>query len=237
MTSNLYANLEYAIEQVCKEMKSTEAIIDWCNASENDLWNELVSCILGSQVQHEHAQAATKHLVSKEMISIDLLRDDNEKFEKNIQRELNQPIFPPFTEFGGRKYRYPKIKANYIRRTGETIYSNRNSIKKILNTAGDERSARKEIIAYSIGIGPKQASLFLRNVGYAENLAILDTHILRYMSLIGLVPHLLKTVSYLNAYEQIEIILQEHAQDFKEKLSYLDTAIWIVMRACGKEMI
>jgi len=92
-------------------------------------------------------------------------------------------------------------------------------------------------MSVAVGIGPKQASLFLRNIGYAENLAILDTHILKYMKVVGLVPQILKTVSYSPKYEDIERILINYATKFKESLACLDTAIWIVMRSCWKEVI
>jgi thermostable 8-oxoguanine DNA glycosylase len=57
------------------------------------------------------------------------------------------------------------------------------------------------------------------------------------MTVIGLVPKVLKTVSYLPKYESIEGILNNYATKFKESLAFLDTAIWIVMRSCWKEAI
>lgn len=111
------------------------------------------------------------------------------------------------------------------------------SIRRILTSCIDERTARARIMSVAVGIGPKQASLFLRNIGYAENLAILDTHILKYMKVVGLVPQILKTVSYSPKYEDIERILINYATKFKESLACLDTAIWIVMRSCWKEVI
>ena len=238
MINRVFAErLEYAVREVCKEIKKRKNIIDCHDIPEEQLWNELVSCILGSQVQYEHSQCVINYLISEDLLSIKYLLSNGEQFEQNIQSALEKYIPSPLTKTGRIKYRYPRTKANYIRRTGESIYSTSSSIRSILTSCTNERIARIRIISVAVGIGPKQASLFLRNIGYAENLAILDTHILKYMTVIGLVPQILKTVSYLPKYEDIEGILNNYAIKFKESLAYLDTAIWIVMRSCWKEAI
>ena len=238
MINRVFAErLEYAVREVCKEIKKRKNIIDCHDIPEEQLWNELVSCILGSQVQYEHSQCVINYLISEDLLSIKYLLSNGEQFEQNIQSALEKYIPSPLTKTGRIKYRYPRTKANYIRRTGESIYSTSSSIRSILTSCTNERIARIRIISVAVGIGPKQASLFLRNIGYAENLAILDTHILKYMTVIGLVPQILKTVSYLPKYEDIEGILNNYATKFKESLACLDTAIWIVMRSCWKEAI
>ena len=238
MTNNISTErLEYAIGKVCKEIKRRKNIVNWYDMPEEQLWNELVSCILGSQVRYEHSQCIIKYLISENLLSIKNLISNGEHFERNIQSALEKPIPSPLTKTGSIKYRYPRTKANYIRRTGESIYPASSSIRKILTPCIDDRITRTKIMSMAVGIGPKQASLFLRNIGYAKNLAILDTHILKYMTVIGLVPKILKTVSYLPKYEDIEEILNNYATKFKESLDCLDTAIWIVMRSCWKEAI
>lgn len=238
MTNKIFTeHLEYAIGEVCKEIKKRKNIVDWHDIPEEQLWNELVSCILGSQVRHEYLQCVIKYLISEDLLSIKYLLSDGEHFERNIRSALEKSIPSSLTKTGSIRYRYPRTKANYIRRTGESIYSTSSSIRNILISCTNERIARIRIMSVAVGIGPKQASLFLRNIGYAENLAILDTHILKYMTVIGLVPQILKTVSYLPKYEDIEGILNNYAIRFKESLACLDTAIWIVMRSCWKETI
>lgn len=238
MINRIFAErLEYAVGEVCKEVKKRKNIANWYDMPEEQLWNELVSCILGSQVRHEHSQCIIKYLISEDLLLIKYLISNGEHFERNIQSALEKPIPSPLTKTGSIKYRYPRTKANYIRRTGESIYLTSSSIRRIITPCVDERIARTRIMSVAVGIGPKQASLFLRNIGYAKNLAILDTHILKYMTVIGLVPKILKTVPYLPKYEDIEGILNNYATKFKESLACLDTAIWIVMRSCWKETI
>jgi len=238
VTNKIFAErLEYAVGEVCKEIKRRKNIVNWYDMAEVQLWNELVSCILGSQVRHEHLQCIIKYLISEDLLSIKYLISNGENFERNIQSALEKPIPSPLTKTGSIRYRYPRTKANYIRRTGESIYLTSSSIIEIITSCVDERIARTKIMSVAVGIGPKQASLFLRNIGYAKNLAILDTHILKYMTVIGLVPKILKTVPYLPKYEDIEGVLNNYATKFKESLACLDTAIWIVMRSCWKETI
>jgi N-glycosylase/DNA lyase len=87
----------------------------------------------------------------------------------------------------------------------------------------------------AIGIGPKQASLFLRNIGYTDELAILDKHVLAYMGISGLAVNLKKAVNSLKGYKDLENILQTHARKFGLSLGYVDQAIWIVMRVYARE--
>ena len=183
MKNKIFAErLEYAVGEVCKEIKRIKNIVNWHDIPEEQLWKELVSCILGSQVRHEHLQCIIKHLISENLLSIKYLINNGEHFERNIQIALEKPIPSPLTKTGSIKYRYPRTKANYIRRTGESIYLASSSIRRIIAPCVDERFARTSTISMAVGIGPKQASLFLRNIGYAKNLAILDTHILKYMT-------------------------------------------------------
>jgi len=229
------SRLEYAVEKVCAQVVINSKKVNWLTCSEDILWHELVSCILGSQVQYEHSQAASTYLASQGLLGIERLKINAEGFEQDIVNALNQRIFPPMTKKGGRKYRYPKLRANHIRRTAEQIYLSNNSIKGIISACNAEKDARAEIVSFCVGIGPKQASLFLRNIGYAKDLAILDSHILKYMSLVGLLPQLMRSVPTLNKYETIEQTLHSYSERFKTNLAYIDTAIWVVMRTCWKE--
>jgi len=238
MTTNVISDrLEYAVEKVCAQVVVNSKKMNWRACDDEVLWHELVSCILGSQVQYEHSKAASAYLVFQRLLDVGKLKIGAEKFEQDITEALEQPIFPPMTDKGGRKYRYPKLRANHIRRTAEQIYMSNNSIKDILLSCNSEKIARAKIVSFAVGIGPKQASLFLRNIGYARNLAILDSHILEYMSLVGLLPQLIQSVPTLNKYETIEQALYSYSGKFKTSMAYIDTAIWVVMRTCWKEGI
>jgi len=235
VVNNLTERLEYAVEKVCAQVTASIESQNWQTRYEHMLWHELVACILGSQVQYEHSKTATDYLILNSLLDVSRCKQNAQEFENKISQALERPIFPPICNNGGRKYRYPKIRASHIRRTAEQIYLSNNSVKNILYSCKNEKDARLKIISYSVGIGPKQASLFLRNIGYAKNLAILDSHILKYMSLVGLLPQLIRSVYSLNKYETIEQVLRSYSKKFRTHLAYIDTAIWVVMRTCWKE--
>ncbi|VVB53828.1 putative N-glycosylase/DNA lyase [uncultured archaeon] len=80
----------------------------------------------------------------------------------------------------------------------------------------------------------KQASLFLRNIYYTENLAILDTHVIRYMELQGLHQGFKKYITK-NQYIVYEKKLSAYADSLNKSLAKLDVAIWVVMRVVQRD--
>ena len=226
------ANLERAVHRVSEEVGNGMTVMNWGRRRENTLWTELVSCILGSGVIFENARSAVKRLNTSGALKFGGL--DFDVFERTIARTLAQPVYPPFSKGKGRKYRYPNIRARYIRQTAENIY-NDGTLKQILYLAVSPEDARKALMHCAVGIGPKQASLFLRNIGYAQSLAILDVHVLRYMYMVDLVPNCMETVSSLAIYEKLEQLLQHYSREMNLQLGHLDLAIWVVMRVFRRE--
>jgi len=222
--------LEFAVSKVCEEVKALVSTAYWRQRQESDLWYELVACTLGSQVRHEHSLAAVRFLDTNGLLDITRMRQDGEGFERKIAQALSQPICPSRAKLSGARYRFPHSKAKQIRRTAEAFYSRGPSIGEILQCSKTEKEARSKIMSNAVGIGPKQASLFLRNIGYTDSLAILDTHVLKYMELVGVFSPVERAWCSLAEYEHFEGRLQTYAERFHEKLAYLDTAIWVVMR-------
>jgi N-glycosylase/DNA lyase len=110
------------------------------------------------------------------------------------------------------------------------------SIRNLLNVSRDSYDARMRIMSTTIGVGPKQSSLFLRNIGYADDLAILDTHVLHYVALLQLLPTAITARNLgLTMYEKIERELRAYGKTKGLSLSRLDTAIWVVMRVFRRE--
>ncbi|BAQ34153.1 8-oxoguanine DNA glycosylase [Dehalococcoides sp. UCH007] len=206
--------------------------------SEECLWYELVSCILGSKVPFEQAQSATNHLINNNLLDINDCRQDGLQFEGRIVESLTQPI--PLVVGASNsyfKYRYPRLRASHIRRSAESIYADNCSIKWILNSTRDPSEMRIKIMQSSVGIGPKQSSLFLRNIGFTDRLAILDVHVLRYMFLVGIINVKTQAVSTLTKYQEIEGYLRSYANKLGTNLAYFDTAIWVTMRVFQREVV
>ena len=232
--------IENAVITVSNHIENKdENRIFWFDFSEEQLWCSLVSCILGSRVRYETANACTFHLYRKGLLTPSNIILNPSKFEKRLANELSKPVFPPFNGNKGRRYQYSKSKSNYIVRTAIEIYQNNNTnLKGILMHCQNEYEARDILREKAIGIGYKQASLFLRNISYSENMAILDSHIIRYMVLSDMVENNANLrLSNRNDYIKLENTLCEYAILNDKSISTLDIAIWVVMRLIQREFI
>lgn len=234
--SQFVKKIEYTVVEVTEKINDMRSDIDWKESNEYDLWYELVACILGSNVKFEHARSFACHLHALDLLNLENINKDYNLFELKISRALSHPIlFFSGDVIRKQKYRFPILKANHIRKTAESLYENGNSIRKTLSQYNNPSIVRYQLTMKASGVGLKQASLFLRNIGYADDLAILDTHVLNYMLLLKLISHIQKRISKLVDYEKTESILQRYAKSLGIQLSCLDTAIWVVMRVYQRE--
>ncbi|MFQ6060114.1 MAG: hypothetical protein ACE5KV_02310 [Thermoplasmata archaeon] len=232
MASVSIEDAERVILDLCREMEETLLPTNvWKEMTEQDLWMELVSCILGSQVSYEHADSALRHLCSLGLLDFKLLATKPSESERRIQVELNKPLYLPIRKNGvRRKFRFPTTKARHICRTAINIYSNGNSILEVLHDSKDSGDARNRIMAYCVGVGPKQASLFLRNIGFSSDIAIIDTHVLRFMNLSGIAEKKDLSLSSDNGYFRLEKRFLHYAKAMNVSAGGLDRVIWSVMR-------
>ncbi|MGQ9597178.1 MAG: N-glycosylase/DNA lyase [Thermoproteota archaeon] len=117
-------------------------------------------------------------------------------------------------------YRYPKTRARYIveaRRQREDIW-------RIVNDKDDPIRVRRWLADNVQGIGFKEASHFLRNMGF-KNLAIIDKHVLRILKEYGLIRGVPKSLSR-SRYLEIENILSRMADEMGIPLAELDLYLW-----------
>jgi len=75
------------------------------------------------------------------------------------------------------------------------------------------------------GMGYKEASHFLRNIGLGENLAILDRHILKNLISLGVIDSIPKTLTR-KKYLKIEKKMREFAKDIGIPMAHLDLVLW-----------
>ena len=116
-------------------------------------------------------------------------------------------------------YRYPNVRAKYI--VEARIFQD--SMKYIINSFEDEDELREWLIENIRGIGPKEASHFLRNIGYT-NFAILDFHIIDILIRNGLFKKR-KPLSK-REYLEIEEVLKKIARKVNLNLAELDLYLW-----------
>jgi N-glycosylase/DNA lyase len=100
------------------------------------------------------------------------------------------------------------------------------AIKDIVSSFKNPMDARKWMVDNLQGIGYKEASHFLRNVGYL-NLAILDRHILRVMYANGLTDHIPPSISR-QRYIELEQVLKQLAARVDMNMAELDLFLWFL---------
>lgn len=194
------------------------------------LWRELVACILGSRVPSELAAAATRELVQAGLLDLPVPSEQLGDFEGAVASLLARPIFPPATRSGiGRRYTYYRLRAHHISLTARRIYLSGISLTDLLHVRLPPQAIRKSIAAIAVGVGPKQASLFLTNVGYTCDLAILDTHVIAFMRECRMLEGT-PCLSSFAGYTSVEARLRVYADSLGASLAALDLAIWTVMR-------
>ncbi len=177
----------------------------WRAASDERLWEELVFCIFTA------GASARMGLNSVEAVRGLLARGTHEELAGALQS----------------KHRYPNSRSCYIVVTREYLEQDcRMRLREQLEGFSDP-IARRDWLARERGIkglGYKESSHFLRNVGL-RGYAILDKHILRSLAEIGVIetPQPPSTrARYLATEERLRAFARDVAIDFDE----LDLVLW-----------
>lgn len=219
-------HLEAAVVEIAGEVHSIIRKRPRSPWDENRLREELACCLLSSQVRYVDAQAfasqlAIRGLLYKGRVQVQCMED-------SICNCLSTPLS---VNGGLRKYRFATHKGIQLAQTIFTIECDHSSLSKMVGST-DSTSIREYMVHHLAGIGPKQASMFLRNVGISYDLAILDRHVLRYMGLVGLGKA--SPPRTFNEYLHLELNLRQYSASMGYPVGLMDWAIWIVMRAAGE---
>lgn len=156
-----------------------ERVREEARCAGNDIQRELLFCLLGGHgVTFELAHSATRVLTPLDVFSPHW---DLEALEVAAREELEQPKFEPRRIDGSyRKYRYPHRKAQLIARAAGWLRNN-SPLRDVL-VAIDDEQVRRQRLCECPGVGLKTASWLLRNIGLADQLAVIDVHVLRALA-------------------------------------------------------
>jgi len=229
--------INQTIRAMCHEVNSqVSAMQNWQWMTEESLLYEAAVCIFGSQMVFEVAVATADRLREKELLR-PVSRDVNvEIIGQRIVKALSDPLLIPFSD--GARWVRPRFKNRLsllLSTTITEIYGQARTIRGFLFAAKNAKEVRETLTQHVWGFGPKQASLFLRRVGYCTDLAVLDIHVLDYLQLsrgLSLSPSKLGRLSF---YEQIEDIFREIANEFGHSVGCVDLATWLTMRVAKRE--
>ena len=117
-------------------------------------------------------------------------------------------------------HRFPNTRANFI----SEAQKQSGTIKKTINSFENEYELREWLVKNIKGYGYKEASHFLRNIGY-KNLAILDRHIINLMREHNIIKEVPKTLTK-NKYLEIEKELNKVAEKTDLSMAELDFYMW-----------
>lgn len=164
----------------------------------NEIFKELCFCILTANFQAERA--------------IRIQGELGDGFLKSTEKQLAKRL----KELG---HRYPNTRANYIAEARK----HRGSLRDVIRSSNNEDGLREWFVKNVKGLGYKEASHFLRNIGF-ENLAIIDFHIIDILANHNVIekPKTLTRGKYL----EIENVLKRMASELDMNLAELDLYLW-----------
>lgn len=180
-------------------------------ASKEDLFAEVAYCICTPQTDYEACQAAIDELCQKKLLF-----------------SVDEDIISFFLRKNG--VRFHNVKARRIAQARAKLYAS-DCTDPILKLVGellqmDQRKARDCLYEMWIpGVGMKECSHFLRNIGHGENLAILDRHILGKLESHGVINQQPKKLTPRN-YQVIEEKMTAWSNEIGIPLGELDLLLW-----------
>ncbi|MDD2890933.1 MAG: N-glycosylase/DNA lyase [bacterium] len=192
----IYKGKGKCIQKRLKEFKKI-----YNNGNNKEIFAELAFCLLTPQSKAKSCWNGIENLLQKEHLF--------EGNEEQILGELN-------------KVRFKFKKAKYIIRAREELSGN---IKSKIDEFKDSYDTREWLVQNVKGMGYKEASHFLRNIGLGEKLAILDRHILKNLKLLGVIKEIPSSLSK-KEYLMIEKKLTEFAKKVNIRMDYLDLILW-----------
>ena len=229
------ATLDNVIRQMCEEVsKSSDSQHFWDLRSEEDLLYEVAVCTLSSQVVFEMAVACADTLRAASLFRRRKLKLPD--YESLVLEALSQPV--TYLANGIERTSLPRFKnrlSRLLSLTAKHLIATETTIKSLLKNAESSTHARQQLVDTVFGFGPKQASLFLRRIGYCDHLAIIDTHIIDYLNLAKAMTHSRSRLSSLPYYQTIEENFRQIAKEFGFSVGCVDLAMWVTMRVAKRE--
>jgi N-glycosylase/DNA lyase len=125
-----------------------------------------------------------------------------------------------YTRFYKNKSRYLLAARRLFSKDGKF------ALKDRIGARGSKKT-RDWLVEHVKGIGLKEASHFLRNIGFGDELAILDIHILRNLKKLGVIKGLPKTLTK-KRYLAIEKKVAQFSRAVNIPMAHLDLLLWSV---------
>ena len=177
----------------------------WANSTDIDIFYELCFCLCTPQTKAVNADKAIKVLINDNVLL------------KGSPSEISFYL-KGLVRFHNNKSKYI-VNARDFFLKGNGVY-----IKCYIEPLNPQKT-RDWFFCEIKGLGLKEASHFMRNIGLGANLAILDRHILKNLVLLGVLENIPKTLSY-KTYIEIENKMKIFADEIKIPMDHLDFLLW-----------
>ncbi|QGG93261.1 DNA lyase (plasmid) [Agrobacterium sp. MA01] len=220
--SSLRNRLERAVISIYTDVEERALSIP-ATFEERVLWKEFSCCVLSSQVPYPLSVAAAEAIDRESILHIKALDDT----EDRIVSILKAPLF---VDGAFRRYRFPASRGRQLAAARVAVTRQAGTLGNLLEIHQDPAKLRSWLVDNTLGMGPKQASMFLRNCGVSYDLAVLDRHVLEFMAEMGLCSAAPSSISKMSEYRRREDTLRSYASSLGAAVGLMDWAIWIVMR-------
>ena len=177
----------------------------WEEGSEDEIFAELAFCLLTPQSKATICWRAVENL-----------RDSGVLWFGNAES---------ITDYlKGVRFKYTKAQ-NIVRARNFFTINGKLKIRETLSQFSDPRDMRDFLVRNVRGMGYKEASHFLRNVGLGEDLAILDRHILKNLLRLGVIDEIPKGLTK-RRYLEIEERMRMFSKTIGIPMAHLDLVLW-----------
>jgi N-glycosylase/DNA lyase len=195
----LYLKLKYDIDTRLDEFKTKG------RSSSRDIFAEMCFCILTPQSRAVSADKAIRKLV------------ESGKLFTGNPAEIRKYLIG---------VRFQNNKADYIAETRRrfTSSSGRLTVRGLIKEP-DVVKLRNKLVREVKGYGLKEASHFLRNIGYGSEIAILDRHILKELVAFKVIQSIPPSLTQ-SRYHDIERRMRAFSRRCQIPLDALDLVFW-----------
>lgn len=205
-------NYFYEIEKTYKEIGSSikERLKHfknvWKNGDDKAIHAELSFCILTPQSKARNAWKAITNMLQDDA----LFTQDAEELSEYLN----------IVRFKNNKARYLVLLREQMRDENGEI-----NTKRFFQSIPTVFEKREWIVKNIKGMSYKEAGHFLRNVGFGEEVAILDRHILKNIQKLGVIDDIPKTITP-KLYLEIEKKLKNYCEFVEIPMDEMDLLLW-----------
>lgn len=196
---NSYEVKKDAIRKRLEDFKETG------KGSNEQIFEELCFCLCTPQSKAKACDIAVKKLAKNRLL-----------FEAS-----EEEIVPYLKDI-----RFPRSKVRYIVEARKLFLRNGSwNLREQFAGFSNPSQLREWLVKSVKGLGYKEASHFLRNIGLGQELAILDRHILKNLVEYGVIPHSAESLSR-KEYLEIERKMRIFSSEIGIPMAELDLLLW-----------